>query len=81
MSTIAGNAHPYRWVSGHDGTVDEGNLAGGAPSSLCEGVEPPRSPFVFVVAVAGAGPDGSPPTETPAPLPTLGELPACTAAG
>jgi parallel beta-helix repeat protein len=80
-STIAGNAHPYRWVHGHEGTVDDGNTAGGVPAALCAGVEPPRSLFVFVVAVAAATPDGNPPTTTPAPLPVLGELAPCTGSG
>ena len=80
VSTIAGNAHPYRWVTGHAATVDEGNTAEGAPAALCEGVEPPRSPFVFVIAVALAGPDGGPPATTPdLTFPVLGELPPCAA--
>jgi parallel beta-helix repeat protein len=80
VSTIAGNASPYRWVTGHEATVESGNTAHGAPAPLCEGVEPPRSPFVFVIAVALAGPDGGPPAETPdLTFPTLGALPACTA--
>ncbi len=78
VSDLAGNDHPYRWVTGHSGTVDEGNTAGGAPAALCEGVEPPRSPFVFVIAVAPAGPDGGPPAVTPdLTFPVLGELPPC----
>lgn len=78
VSTIAGNAHPYRWVTGHVDTTDNGNTAGGAPTALCEGVEPPRSPFIFVIAVAPAGPDGGPPETTPdLTFPVLGELPPC----
>ena len=82
VSTITGNAHPFRWVTGHDGTVAEGNVANGAPAALCEGVEPPRSPFVFVIAVAPAGPDGGPPATTPdLTFPVLGELPPCGGTG
>jgi parallel beta-helix repeat protein len=82
VSTIPGNADPYRWVTGHTGTVDEGNVANGAPAPLCPGVEPPRSPFVFVIAVAVAGPGGTPPAETPdLTFPVLGELPPCAPAG
>ena len=44
VSTIVGNTHPYRWVTGHEATVDSGNTALGAPVALCQGVEPPRSP-------------------------------------
>jgi parallel beta-helix repeat protein len=79
VSTIAGNADPYRWVTGQLATVATGNTANGAPAALCEGVEPPRSPFVFVIALALAGPGGGPPTETPdLTFPTLGALPPCT---
>ncbi|HMG40045.1 MAG TPA: right-handed parallel beta-helix repeat-containing protein [Acidimicrobiales bacterium] len=78
VADIAGNPDPYRWVTGHASTVDSGNLADGAPAPLCEGVEPPRSPFVFVIAVAPAGPGGGPPAETPdLTLPVLGPLPPC----
>jgi parallel beta-helix repeat protein len=78
VSTIVANDDPYRWVTGQTGTVESGNLANGAPAPLCEGVEPPRSPFVFVIAVAPAGPDGGPPAETPdLTFPTLGALPPC----
>jgi parallel beta-helix repeat protein len=80
VADIVGNDHPYRWVTGHDATVDRGNRANGAPVALCEGVEPPRSPFVFVIAVAAAGPDGGPPAETPdLTFPVLGALPPCAA--
>jgi parallel beta-helix repeat protein len=78
VATIAGNDHPYRWVTGHAETVEQGNLANGAPAALCEGVEPPRSPFIFVIALALAGPDGGPPATTPdLTFPVLGELPPC----
>jgi parallel beta-helix repeat protein len=81
VSTIAGNASPYRWVTGHEATVDTGNTANGVPAPLCAGVEPPRSPFVFVIAVALAGPGGGPPAETPdLTFPTLGALPPCAPA-
>ena len=67
-------------MTAHTGTVDSGNLANGAPAALCQGVEPPRSPFVFVIAVAVAGPDGGPPATTPdLTFPVLGELPPCAA--
>jgi parallel beta-helix repeat protein len=80
VATIAGNDDPYRWVTAHVDTHDEDNLANGAPATLCEGVEPPRSPFVFVIAVAAAGPDGGPPEETPdLTMPVLGALPPCAA--
>ena len=67
-------------MNGHEGTVDPGNTALGAPpGGLCQGVEPPRSPFVFVIAVAPAGPGGAPPATTPdLTVPVLGALPPCT---
>jgi parallel beta-helix repeat protein len=78
VSTIAGNTAPYRWVTAHVDTEERGNTAEGAPAPLCEGVEPPRSPFVFVIAVAPAAPGGGPPAETPdLTFPTLGALPPC----
>ncbi|HEY8543953.1 MAG TPA: right-handed parallel beta-helix repeat-containing protein, partial [Acidimicrobiales bacterium] len=78
VADIVGNDHPYRWVTGHEGTVESGNVANGAPASLCEGVEPPRSPFIFTIAVAPAGPNGEPPAEPPTEtFPVLGALPPC----
>ena len=80
VSHLAANAHPYRWVTGHQDTVDVANTALGQPAALCEGVEPPRSPFVFVIAVAVAGPGGTPPATTPdLTFPVLGELAPCPA--
>jgi parallel beta-helix repeat protein len=79
VSQITGNADPYRWVTGHADTVDTGNTALGAASGLCEGVEPPRSQFIFVVAVAAAGPGGGPPATTPdLTFPVLGPLAPCS---
>jgi len=80
VATISGNDDPFRWVTQVVDTTARGNVANGAPATLCPGVEPPRSPFVFVVAVAPAGPDGGPPAETPdLTLPVLGALPPCPA--
>ena len=79
VSNVAGNNNPYRWVSGHVDTIDQGNVANGAPSELCEGVEPPRLAFIFVIAVAPQAPGGGPPATTPdLTLPVLGPLPDCT---
>jgi parallel beta-helix repeat protein len=76
---LPGNRHPYRWVTAHQGTVDEGNRSLGEAVSLCEGPEPPRSQFVFVIAVAAAGPGGTPPATTPdLTFPVLGDLPDCS---
>ncbi len=78
VSDIVGNVDPYRWIDGTTGTVDENNTALGVPSTVCPGVEPWRSQFIFVVAVAAAGPDGGPPATTPdTTVPTLGALPPC----
>lgn len=65
VSTIEGNPHPYRWVSDEAGSTVEGNVALGEPVGWCEAPEPPRGPFVFVIAVALAGPGGTPPAVTP----------------
>lgn len=78
QAELAGNAFPYRWVTGHADTTAAGNTTHGQPVDLCQGVEPPRSPFIFVIAVALAGPGGTPPATTPdISFPVLGELPAC----
>jgi parallel beta-helix repeat protein len=79
VSHIAGMADPYRWVTGQVDTVEHGNLANGEPTALCEGVEPPRLPFIFVIAVALQAPGGGPPETTPdLTLPVLGPLPDCS---
>jgi parallel beta-helix repeat protein len=78
VANIAGNNDPYRWVSGHVDTVESGNTANGAPAALCEGVEPPRLAFIFMIAVAVQPPGGGPPPTTPdLTVPVLGPLPDC----
>jgi parallel beta-helix repeat protein len=78
VSHIPGLADPFRWVTGHVDTVEHGNVAKGAAAPLCEGVEPPRLPFIFVIAVALQAPGGGPPPTTPdLTLPVLGPLPDC----
>ncbi len=80
VSTIPGNADPYRWVHGLGTLVEEGNTALGRPAAICQGQEPPRGPFVMVIAVRLANPDGSmPPPPPDITLPALGVLPPCTA--
>lgn len=75
-STLAGNAYPYRWAVGHEATTFEDNTALGAPTMLCEGEDPPRQAFIFVIA---AVPGSTPPATTPdLTVPVLGELPPCT---
>jgi hypothetical protein len=80
VSAIVGNASPYRWVHGHNETEVSWNWALGTPVGLCEGEPVPRQPWIFVIAVALAGPGGTPPEVTPdLTVPTLGELPTCDA--
>jgi parallel beta-helix repeat protein len=80
VSTITDNRHPYRWIHGHTGTVEAGNLALGAPVSLCEGEPVPRQAIIFVIALAAAGPGGTPPETTPdLSVPILGVPPDCSA--
>jgi parallel beta-helix repeat protein len=77
-SDIVDNPDPYRWIDGTTDTIDENNTALGRPTSVCPGVEPWRSQFIFVIAVAAAGPDGGPPATTPdITVPTLGALEPC----
>jgi parallel beta-helix repeat protein len=79
VSAIVGNTDPYRWVTGQVDTLDQGNSSNGEQAALCEGVEPPRSPFIFVIAFALQAPGGGPPETTPdLTFPVLGPLPACS---
>jgi len=79
VSEIAGNAFPYRWIHGAVETDAAANRAEGQPSPLCEGEPVPRQQFIFAIAVALAGPGGTPPEETPdLTVPTLGALPDCS---
>ena len=52
-------------MTGHGGHRRLGQHRPGTPVALCQGVEPPPLPFVFVIAVAPAGPGGGPPATTP----------------
>lgn len=82
VSLIEGNPFPYRWVSAETGSTVSGNTALGTPVGWCEAAEPPRSPFVFVVAVALAGPGGTPPATTPdLTQPAQPAQPDCPVAG
>lgn len=78
VSHIVGNPFPYREIHGPVGTVDADNQALGASTRLCAGQPVPRQQFIFVVALAAAGPGGTPPATTPdLTVPTLGALPDC----
>jgi nitrous oxidase accessory protein NosD len=75
---IAGNKNPYRWIHGHTNTTFAGNESLGRVVGLCEGVQPPTGPFVFVVAFVVADPE-NPPTGEPPVLPPPLPLPPCPA--
>lgn len=70
-SQLPGSPTPYRWIHGHTGTTDEGNTALGNRVVLCEGGEPPRSAFIFVVTAALQTSDDPPPDPVPGRLPVL----------
>ena len=77
-SEVSHTPTPYRWIHGLDDTTDAANTALGRVVPLCEGAEPPRSPFVFVIALTGWDPGGPPPPTPPGlALPVLGPLDAC----
>jgi parallel beta-helix repeat protein len=77
-SHIKGNANPYRWIHGHEESEVSRNRALGKRVGICEGEPVPRQAIIFVVAVALAGPGGTPPATTPdLTVPTLGELAPC----
>ncbi len=73
---IAGNTHPYRWIHGHTNTTFTGNESQGEIVGMCEGVQPPRGPFVFVVDFVPAEPP-TPPPGPPATFPPPQPLPSC----
>jgi parallel beta-helix repeat protein len=75
-ATIAGNGNPYRWIHGHTGTTFTGNEAFGRVVGFCEGVQPPTTPFIFVLAFAAGGPD-DPPTDPGPVVPPPDPLPPC----
>lgn len=78
VSDIVDNVDPYRWIDGATDTIAVDNVALGRPATVCPGVEPPRSAFIFVVTLAPAGPGGTPPVTTPdLTVPTLGALAPC----
>lgn len=75
---VAGNHHPIRWVHGYDGLTVLGNTAHGEPVGICEGEQPPRLSFIWVIA-AVPEPEGSPVTPPPDDLahPVLDALDPC----
>ncbi len=80
VSTIVGNRYPYRRIHDPIDTTEENNTALGRPAPVCDGEAVPRQQFIFTIAVALAGPGGTPPATTPdLTVPTLGALPDCLA--
>ena len=76
QTAITGNDDPYRWIYGQTGTTFAGNQSHGRPVGFCEGVEPHRNPFVFVVAVVPATPPDPPDVDPPVIAPPA-PLPPC----
>jgi parallel beta-helix repeat protein len=74
VANIAGSPNPYRWIWGHTNTTFANNTSLGKVVSLCEGVQPPRGPFVMTVDVI-LMPE-TPPNEI-RELPPPGLLPPC----
>ena len=81
VSTIARNPNPYRWVVGEAETTVSANSAAGQRVGICEAPDVPRQPFIFVIALAFANPDGTAPPPPDLTVPTLGALPACRTTG
>lgn len=78
VSSIVANPFPYREIHDPVGTVVADNEALGAPTGVCAGAPLPRQQFIFAIAVAVAGPGGTPPATTPdLTVPTLGALEDC----
>jgi parallel beta-helix repeat protein len=76
-SEIVGNTSPYRWVHGVTEFADVDNIALGKRTAFCEGVEPPRNPFVMTIELGAPNPDGSIPPNPDVTLPVLGPIPPC----
>lgn len=74
VADIAGSPNPYRWIWGHTNTTFADNTSQGKVVSMCEGVQPPRGPFVMTVDVI-LMPE-TPPNEI-RELPLPGVLPPC----
>jgi hypothetical protein len=49
-ATIPGNAQPFTWIHGHEGTVFARNVANGSAATLGPGVQPTVNPFLFVIS-------------------------------
>jgi parallel beta-helix repeat protein len=77
-ATIAGNTHPYRWIWGHANTTFTDNQSFGRVVGLCEGEQPPKGPFVFVIEVVAYDP-ANPPSTDPREFPPPNALPPCSA--
>jgi hypothetical protein len=76
LSSIAGNTHPYRWVHGQTDTTFTDNESLGRTVGVCEGQEPARGPFVFVVSFTAYDPE-NPPTGPDPTLPPPVAMPPC----
>ena len=77
VSTIVGNASPYRWVDGVGDITARGNTALGAPSAFCGAPDVPRGPFVMTWAIAVQDPNGPPVPKPDFEVPRLGALAPC----
>ncbi|MCW5891176.1 MAG: right-handed parallel beta-helix repeat-containing protein [bacterium] len=74
VANITGSPNPYRFIWGHTNTTFANNESLGKVVSLCEGVQPPRGPFVMTVDVILL--PNPPPVEIKE-LPPPGLLPPC----
>jgi parallel beta-helix repeat protein len=76
VANISGSPNPYRWIWGHTNTTFDDNQSLGREVGLCEGVQPPRGPFVMTVAFIVLEDPENPPNEIrELPLPEV--LPPC----
>jgi hypothetical protein len=77
VSTVVGNASPYRWVDGVDALDARRNTALGALSAFCPAPDVPHGPFVMVSALAVQDPNGPPVPKPDFAIPRLGPLAPC----
>jgi len=76
-ASIAGNTNPYRWIHGEQHTTFADNQSLGRLVGFCEGIQPPTTQFIFVVAFELVTDPQNPPSGPPPTLPPPEPLPPC----
>jgi hypothetical protein len=77
VSSIVGNAFPYRWNHGIDGLTSSDNTALGRSAGLCRGTALPHTDLIFVLYAAVDDPENPPEPPPGLAAPTVGVVPSC----